>query len=146
MAAPLIDPNYLADERDLRALLAGLKIAREIAAQPAFDPYRGEEFMPGRDVQTDDQLLDFIRNNCETLYHPVGTCKMGLGASAVVDPELRVRGVEALRVADASVMPRIVGGNPNAATIMIGERAADFMLSENEDPTRKAVSVQLGAM
>lgn len=146
LAAPLIDPNYLADERDVKALLAGLDLSREIGAQSAFDAYRGEEFLPGKQVQSDTDLVEFIRNYCETLYHPVGTCKMGLGESAVVDPQLRVRGIEGLRVADASVMPRIVVGNPNAATIMIGERAADFILAENGDPIRKAESMQAGAV
>jgi len=125
--SPLIDPNYLSTERDVRALLYGVKLARTIAAQPAFDPYRGPEFLPGAQVQSDNELVDFIREICETLYHPVGSCKMGLGPMAVVDPQLRVHGVTGLRVADASVMPKIVGGNTNAACILIGERAADFI-------------------
>ncbi len=124
---PLVDPNYLSAERDVRALLVGVKLAREIASQPAFAPFRGKEFLPGEAVQTGDQLVNYIREYCETLYHPVGTCKMGVGPDAVVDPELRVHGLEGLRVADASVMPKIVGGNTNAAAILIGERAADFI-------------------
>jgi choline dehydrogenase len=146
LAPPLIDPNYLAEERDVRALLAGLKLAREIGAQAAFEPYRGDEYLPGGHVQSDADLGEFIRNYCETLYHPAGTCKMGMGTTAVVDPQFRVRGLEGLRVADASVMPRIVGGNPNAATMMIGERAADFIRSDENDPIRAAISMQAEAI
>ena len=112
----------------MRRLLVGVQIARDIAAQAAFDRYRGEEFLPGKTVQRDDELVDFIRNYCETLYHPVGTCKMGLGESAVVDPQLRVRTLDRLRIADASIMPAITSGNTNAPAIMIGERCADFIL------------------
>ncbi len=127
MAKPLVDPNYLTAERDMRALLAGVKLTRAIAVQPAFTPYRGTEFLPGKAVQDDEQLKNFIRDYCETLYHPVGSCKMGVGPMAVVDPELRVHGLDGLRVADASIIPKIVGGNTNAAAILIGERAADFI-------------------
>ncbi len=144
-APPLIDPNYLDDERDVRALLAGLKLAREIGGQAAFEPFRGEERLPGKSVQSDAELIEFIRTYVETLYHPAGTCRMGMGSMAVVDPQLRVRGLEGLRVADASVMPRVVSGNTNAATIMIGERAADFIRTESDDPLRLAMSMQAEA-
>jgi choline dehydrogenase len=130
MAAPAIDANYLAAARDLDVLVRGTKMAREIFAQKAFDPYRGDELEPGKARASDGDLADWVRARCETIYHPVGTCKMGPApdATAVVDGALRVRGVEGLRVVDASVMPTLVGGNTNAPTIMIAERAADMML------------------
>jgi choline dehydrogenase len=101
-----------------------LRIAREIVAAAPFAAFRGAEFLPGSAVRTDAELDAYIRANAELLYHPVGTCRMGTGADSVVDPRLRVRGVERLRVVDASVMPEIVGGNTNAPTIMIAEKAA----------------------
>jgi choline dehydrogenase len=93
----------------------------------AFDRFRGKEIAPGADIQSDEALEAYIRNGCSTVWHPVGTCKMGNDPMAVVDPELRVHGVEGLRVVDASIMPKIVTGNTNAPTIMIGEKAADFI-------------------
>ncbi|MBV9331861.1 MAG: choline dehydrogenase, partial [Alphaproteobacteria bacterium] len=104
-AAPLIQPNYLATDEDRRALREGVKLAREIFAQAAFDPYRGPELMPGAHVQKDAQIDAFVRKSAETIYHPVGSAKMGTDSESVVDPELRVYGVEGLRVVDASVMP-----------------------------------------
>jgi choline dehydrogenase len=127
LAHPIIEPNYLESENDLRTLRAGLKISREVVAQKAFDEYRGEELGPGAAVTTDREIDDYIRGNSETLYHPVGTCKMGQDELAVVDHELRVHGVEGLRVIDASVMPRLVSGNTNAPTIMIAEKASDLI-------------------
>ncbi len=127
LAHPMIEPNYLECENDLRTLRAGLKISREIVAQKAFDPYRGEELAPGPALTTDREIDDYIRANSETLYHPVGTCKMGQDDLAVVDDQLRVHGTEGLRVIDASVMPRLVSGNTNAPTIMIAEKAADMI-------------------
>ncbi len=140
-AAPLLDPNYLESERDVRALMSGTRASRTIFAQAAFNDYNGGEIVPARGVESDAELERYVRESVETLYHPVGTCKMGLGPMSVVDQQLRVHGVDGLRVADASVMPKIVGGNPNAPTIMIGERAADFILSGDADPMREAESM-----
>ena len=126
-AHPTIDPNYLADPADAESLVAGLKIARAIVRQPALAPFRGPEIDPGADIQSDAGLLDFVRQTSETLYHPVGTCRMGADDASVVDPDLCVRGVRGLRVVDASIMPTIPNGNTNAAAIMIGEKAADLI-------------------
>ena len=125
---PVIQPNYLEAEEDRRALREGVKLTREVFAQAAFDPFRGPGLMPGAHVQKDDQIDAFIRRTAETIYHPVGSAKMGKGADAVVDAQLRVYGVEGLRVVDASVMPDLVSGNTNAPVIMIAEKAADMML------------------
>ncbi|MFZ5698943.1 MAG: choline dehydrogenase [Pseudomonadota bacterium] len=125
LAAPLIQPNYLTDPYDVEVLVKAVKIARKIFAQPAFDPYRGKEEVPGEAVQTDEQLVQCVRQKAETIYHPVGTCRMGNDSDAVVDAECRVKGVAGLRVVDASVMPTLVGGNTNAPTIMIAEKIAD---------------------
>jgi choline dehydrogenase-like flavoprotein len=95
---------------------------------PAFSKYRAHEYLPGPGVETDAEVVSFIRSNTVTVHHPVGTCQMGIGSDAVVDSELKVRGIDALRVADASVFPSIVGGNINAPIIMVAERAADFIL------------------
>ncbi len=127
-AAPVIQPNYLEAEEDRRALREGVKIAREIFAQKAFDAYRGPELMPGAHVTKDEQIDAWIRKTAETIYHPVGSAKMGHDAEAVVDPQLKVHGIDGLRVVDASVMPSLVSGNTNAPTIMIAEKAADLIL------------------
>jgi choline dehydrogenase len=126
---PRIEANYLsdADGFDLEVMLEGARIARELLAQPAFDPYRGAPIFPARNDCSDAELVEFIRAKAETIYHPVGTCRMGSDEQSVVDPQLRVRGVEGLRVIDASVMPTLIGGNTNAPTIMIAERAADLI-------------------
>ena len=126
---PLIDANYLAERRDLDTLIDGVKMGRDIFAQAGLDPYRAEEFQPGAAVKTDAELEQWIRAKCETIYHPVGTCKMGPSSDpmAVVDNRCRVHGLVGLRVVDASVMPTLVGGNTNAPTIMIAERVAGFM-------------------
>jgi choline dehydrogenase len=126
-SAPLIDPGYLTEPDDLRRVLAGLALAREIMAAPALAPHVGVPMRPERWPADDAELETFVRTYSETLYHPVGTCRMGGDASSVVDPELRVRGVDGLRVADASVMPRINRGHTNAPTMMIAERAADLI-------------------
>ncbi|MEM8921687.1 MAG: GMC oxidoreductase, partial [Pseudomonadota bacterium] len=126
--APAIDPNYLTEAEDLRAMREGVKLAREVLAQPAFKPYRGAEASPGEMIKADADIDAFIRRAAETIYHPVGTCRMGADEASVVDEELRVRGVAGLRVADASVMPSLISGNTNAPTIMIAEKAADMIL------------------
>jgi len=139
-AAPRIDQNYLADPHDLAVMRAGIRIAREVFRQRAFDPYRGEELDPGPQAVSDADLDAYVREKSEADYHSVGTCGMGNGPLAVVDAELRVHGLEGLRVADASVMPRIVSGNTNLATIMIAEKASDLILGRPalppEDPSR----------
>jgi choline dehydrogenase len=129
MAKVLIEANYLSDAGgvDMARMLECLRISRDILAQPAFAPYRGGELFPGDDVREPAALEDFIRRKAETIYHPVSTCRMGVDDGAVVDPELRVRGVEGLRVVDASVMPTLIGGNTNAPTVMIAERASDLV-------------------
>ena len=124
---PAIDPNYLDADADVDALVDGVKRAREIARQDALSEYVGREVWPGEDAQTDEEIAQHVRDTCHTVYHPVGTCKMGDDEAAVVDDELRVRGVEGLRVVDASVMPTLVGGNTNAPTIAVAERAADLI-------------------
>ena len=128
--APIIDPNYLASGHDLKILIEGIKRGREVLAAKALKPYLGKERVPGTAYQSDAQLEDFIRASAETEYHPVGTCKMGTDPAAVVDERLRVRGIEALRVIDASVMPTLVSGNTNAPTIMIAEKGA-AMIAED---------------
>src|SRR5690606_27226846 len=121
---PEIVGNHLSAPEDLALLVEGVRIGREIFASRAFAPVRETELLPRPDLQSDADLGKFIRRRVELLYHPVGTCRMGDGDGAVVDPRLKVRGVKGLRVADASVMPRIVSGNTNAPTIMIATRAA----------------------
>ncbi len=125
--APRIEARFLSEPDDLELLLRGVKLSRRLLAAPAWDKVRGPEFRPGADAQSDDALRDYIRKTCGTVFHPVGTCRMGRDADAVVDPELRVRGVEGLRVVDASIMPTLIGGNTNAPTIMIAEKAADMI-------------------
>jgi len=127
LAAPHIDPNLLADARDVQPLLYGMRLVRRLFASPAFARFGGTETAPGADVVSDEQLTDYIRAEAYTVHHPVGTCRMGSDAAAVVDPQLRVQGIEGLRVADASVFPRIVGGNTNAVVVMVAEKAADLV-------------------
>ena len=127
---PSIVPNYLSDPLDQEVAVASLKWGRKIASQDALKPYIDHEMMPGPSLDSDEALLAYARMAGSTIYHPVGTCQMGHGPMAVVDPELRVRGVEGLRVVDASVMPRLISGNTNAPTIMIAEKAADMILGK----------------
>ncbi|MTC32522.1 choline dehydrogenase [Providencia alcalifaciens] len=122
---PSILFNYMSCEQDWEEFRAAIRITREIMAQPALDPYRGEEISPGKHIVTDEQLDAFVRERAETAFHPCGTCKMGLDEMAVVDGEGRVHGLENLRVIDASIMPLIITGNLNATTIMIAEKLAD---------------------
>jgi choline dehydrogenase-like flavoprotein len=126
-APPRIDPNFLAEEDDLATLLAGFKLSREIMAADALAPWRERE-MHTEGVSSDDRLAHILRQRADTIYHPVGTCRMGSDEAAVVDGELRVRGMQGLRVVDGSVMPALVGGNTNAPIMMIAERAAQRIL------------------
>jgi choline dehydrogenase len=128
---PKLHPNYLSDAEDFdrRVLVEAVRISRRLFRSKAFDAYRGEEMFPGDNDDSDAAISAFLRKKAETVYHPVGTCAMGTDAHAVVDPSLRVHGIEALRVVDASVMPKLVSGNTNAPTVMIAERAADLMLA-----------------
>jgi len=130
LAAPLIDPGFLTDAADARLLARGLEIARDMFAAPAFASVNRGELLPGTHVATAEELIGYARRRAHTVYHPVGTCRMGNDANAVVDARLRVHGARALRVVDASVMPTLVGGNTNAATTMIAERAARFIVEE----------------
>jgi choline dehydrogenase len=132
-APPLINPNYLAEDSDVRRLLLGVRKARELNMAAAFSVWGPREVLAGEHIQDEKGLRDFIARATATYYHPVGTCKMGTDDHAVVDPQLRVHGVEGLRVADASVMPTIVSVNTNAATIMIGEKAADLVMHSASD-------------
>jgi choline dehydrogenase len=124
---PAIRFNFLSDPIDCRTMADGFRVMRKIVEAPPMDPYRGEEFSPGKDVQTDDEILAWMRNNSQTAYHPIGTCRMGPGANAVVDDRLKVHGLAGLRVADASIFPTMPSGNTNAACIMVGEKAADLI-------------------
>ena len=126
---PLIQPNYLDSEADLRVLIEGFKLARKIGQAKAMDTYRVMELVPGDWAQTEAAIRAFIRETVLTVYHPVGTCKMGHDATAVVNDRLQVHGVQGLRVVDASIMPAIVSGNTNAPVIMIAEKAADLIKS-----------------
>lgn len=132
--APLIHPNYLADPEDARRLLVGMKLMRKILATEPMASRIMAERSPGPQVTTDEELLDHVKNNGTTAWHPVGTCKMGIDAMAVVDPSLRVRGVERLRVVDASIMPEITSGNTSAPAVMIGEKAADLIRKAAASP------------
>lgn len=124
---PIVDPNFIADPDDLKTSAEGVKISREIMNQPEFLKYIKQEHFPGRDVRSQADFENYARQYGRTSYHPVGTCKMGTDSLAVVDPHLRVRGLEGIRICDSSVMPSLIGSNTNAPTIMIGEKASDLI-------------------
>jgi len=138
LAAPRIDPNFLGDPDDLQRLVRGFKVMRGILAQPALAGHRGRELAASANATSDAAITEFIRNHADTIYHPVGSCRMGSGAMDVVDDQLRVHGLQGLRVVDASIMPSIVGGNTNAPVIMIGEKAAD-LIRASANSSRDAV-------
>jgi choline dehydrogenase len=143
LEAPAIRANYLSTETDRRTMREGVKIVRELFRQPAFDAHRGAELTPGPQVRTDSEINAFVAANGSTIFHPVGSCRMGIDDEAVVDEQLKVRGIEGLRVADASIMPRIVSANTHAAAVMIGERAADLILHDEaslQAPAARRVS------
>ncbi|HET6467615.1 MAG TPA: choline dehydrogenase [Geminicoccaceae bacterium] len=134
---PLIEPNLLASERDQEEMRACVRLTREIFAQPAFDPFRGPEIMPGASVRSDAEIDAFVRQKADSAYHPCGTCRMGGDEFAVVDPEARVRGLDGLRVVDASIMPSEPSGNLNAPTIMLAEKASDLILGREPLPPER---------
>jgi choline dehydrogenase-like flavoprotein len=129
MQAPLIDPNFLGEEEDLETMVAGYKTTRRLMDAPALRALQQKDVFTA-DVRTDDDIRNILRSRVDTVYHPVGTCRMGRDELAVVDPTLKVHGVGGLRVVDASIMPTLIGGNTNAPTIMIGEKAADMIRGE----------------
>lgn len=126
---PEIRFNFLSDSLDRQTLIDGTHVARRILNSPAMAKFKGEELKPGKEVQSDDEILDWIRGAAETAFHPTCTCKMGDDDMAVVGAELKVHGINGLRVADGSIMPTLVSGNTNAACIMIGEKASDMILA-----------------
>ena len=128
--SPRINPNYLSDIDDMAVLVNGIKLARNILKAPAFDPFRGDEYLPGEHVIHDSDIQEHIRQHVVNIFHPVGTCKMGNDPMAVVNERLQVHGIQGLRVADASIMPFIVNANTNAPSIMIGEKCAAMILDE----------------
>jgi choline dehydrogenase-like flavoprotein len=127
MALPLVDPDFLSSRDDMDRLIRGFKLMRQILGQDALAQFGGQELATSAVAQTDGQIEQFIRDHADTIYHPVGTCRMGQDDMAVVDAQLRVRGLQGLRVVDASIMPRVVGGNTNAPVVMIAEKAADLI-------------------
>ena len=131
MAPPGIDPKFLSDDRDLQTTIKGARMTREILQTPAMAKYRHKELFGVKDNMSDAEWEEHIRARADTIYHPVGTCKMGVDDMAVVDPQLKVHGLQGIRVVDASVMPTLIGGNTNAPTIMIAERAADMIKTEH---------------
>jgi choline dehydrogenase-like flavoprotein len=139
-AAPLIDPNYWSDPYDVKMSIEGLKIAREIFQQEAMNDWLLGERLPGPQVKSDEDFFNYACANAKTDHHPVGTCRMGVGKDAVVDPLLRVRGLDGLRVCDSSVMPRVPSCNTNAPTFMVGEKASDIVRGREPLP-----AVQLGS-
>jgi len=137
---PMVDPRYFTDPHDMRVMVYGIKKAREIVASPAMAEWAGRELYPGPDVQTDEEITEYIRKTHNTVYHPAGTVRMGApdDAMAPLDPQLRVKGVTGLRVADASVMPELTTVNPNITTMMIGERCAELVQQDRTGTTAGA--------
>jgi choline dehydrogenase-like flavoprotein len=126
LAAPRIDPAFFADPADLEDMVAGFKLTRRLLQAPSLARWLGRDLFAAG-VEGDDAIREVLRRRCDTVYHPVGSCRMGSDPASVVDPQLRVRGIEGLRVIDASVMPSLVGGNTNAPTVMIAEKAIDLL-------------------
>ncbi|MFK3970667.1 GMC family oxidoreductase [Pseudomonas sp. NPDC087358] len=135
----VIDFNFLSDPEDAKVLIEGLKLARRILADQQFDSIRGEEMLPGKAVQTDEQLMTYVREYAATVFHPVGTCKMGIDRMSVVGPDLKVHGVQGLRVVDASIMPTLISGNTNAPCIMIGEKAAEMIVRGDPPKVERSI-------
>jgi choline dehydrogenase len=129
-AAPAITFGFLASDYDMRAMLAGIRLARRLAEQPALKAFATGELVPGEAFTSDADMERFVRETGSTNHHPSSSCAMGIGSNSVVDPQLRVHGVAGLRVADASIMPSVVAGNTNAPSIMIGEKAAAMILED----------------
>ncbi|MCY1079438.1 GMC family oxidoreductase [Archangium lansingense] len=142
---PAIQPRFLSEESDLRRLIAGMRIARQLVSAAAFEPYRGEETRPGPELTSDEELRAHARAQGDTSFHPIGTCRMGSDANAVVDPRLRVHGLDGLRVIDASVMPSMVSGNTQAAAMMIAEKGAAMIREDAVSPQREAFPGTNGA-
>ncbi|HIE75268.1 MAG TPA: choline dehydrogenase, partial [Gammaproteobacteria bacterium] len=132
-AKPAMHPGYLSTEQDQQAIVAALRVARRIAAQPALAHYIVDEYKPGLSLERDDELLEFARDTGVTIFHPSGTCRMGADDDAVVDCTLKVRGVAGLRVVDCSIMPTLVSGNTHAPAVMIAEKASDLILADVGD-------------
>jgi choline dehydrogenase len=140
--APAINPRYLSEQTDRRAIVGGLRFIRRLFAAPALAKYCGAEILPGAEVESDDELLDYARQKGSTVYHATCTCKMGSDQMAVVDDQLRVHGLERLRVIDASVMPTVTSTNTNAPTIMIAERGAELIRSTARDRAARTPAAQ----
>ena len=130
MEPPKIHANYLQTDNDLRDLVAGIPLTRDIFSQAAFKPYKGDELQPGINCRSTSEMQAFVRAKADSAYHPCGTCKMGLDDMAVVNPQAQVHGLENLRVVDASIMPSNISGNLNAPTIMLAERISDMILAD----------------
>jgi choline dehydrogenase len=130
LAPPAIQFDFLRSEYDMRAMIEGIRLSRRIVSQPAMRPYVMEEMLPGASSASDEELAEFVRQTGVSNHHPSSSCAMGTGTNSVVDPRLRVHGIGGLRVADASIMPVVVGGNTNAPSIMIGEKAAAMILED----------------
>jgi len=128
-AQPAIQFNFLGDQIDRDTMVEGFKMMRRIVGAAPMDPFRGEEYSPGMAVDSDEAIEQWIRDNSETAYHPIGTCRMGQGPNTVVDDQLKVHGLEGLRIADASIFPTMPSGNTNAPSIMVGEKCADLIMA-----------------